>query len=178
MTLKRFHNILYFNIFRFHCFFQYWVAKPILAIMAPVARHGGVISRYRDEHENWDDDLIRDLLNNPKGGTSLFLTDRFMGGMEAASAVTFWNLVSALLQMNFYTWKYGMWILAAAAVVTILVSPTPEYLNDFREFRSWSVRESRKFAVITLLVVICIFLAFVSSLAWYISIAISNKPLS
>ena len=178
MTLKRFHNILYFNIFRFHCFCQYWIAKPILRILALVGPRDGIVSRYRDKRENWDDDLIRDLLNNPKGGTSLFLTDRFMGGMEAASAVTFWNLVSALLQLDFYTWRYGVIILVVAYAVTILVSPTPEYLNDFREFRSWSVRESRKFAVITLLVVICIFLAFVSSLAWYISIAISNKSLS
>jgi len=146
--------------------------------MAPVARHGGVISRYRDEHENWDDDLIRDLLNNPKGGTSLFLTDRFMGGLEAALVFTFWNLVSALLQLDFYTWRYGVIILVVAYAVTILVSPTPEYLNDFRKFRSWSVRESRRSVVITILVVICITLAFVSSFAWYMSIAISNKPLS
>ncbi len=176
MTLKKFHNILYFNIFRFHCFCQYWVAKPIVAFLALVGRRDGIISKYRHERENWDDDLIRDLLNNPNGGISLFLTDRFMGMMEAAFVATFWNLVSALLQLDFYTWKYGMYSLMVIAVVMIFVSPSPEYLNDFRKFRSWSDAENRKFAIITLLVIAGIFLAFVGSLALYIPTAINNKP--
>lgn len=174
MTLKKFHNILYFNIFRFHCFCQYWVAKPILGILAPVARQGGVISRYRNRSENWEDDLIGDVLNNPKGGISLFLTDRFMGMIEAAFAFTFWNLASAIFQLDFLTWKYGAYFLMFVAVVSIFISPPYEYLDNFRKFRSWSMVENRKFVIITLLVVIGILLAFVGSTVFYFSVA-SNK---
>jgi len=175
MSFKKFYNILYFNIFRFHCYCQYWVAKPILAFLALVGRRDGIISRYRDESENWDDDLIRDVLNNPKGGISLFLTARFIGGMEAAVVFTFWNLVSALTQLDFYTWRYGVIFVVVVYVVTIFFFHH-EYLDDFQEFKSWSVGESRKFAIITLLVVSGICLAFVSSFVLYMSIAISNKP--
>lgn len=173
MSMKKFHNILYFNIFRFHCFCQYWVAKPIYAFLKPI-RRGGILSGYH-ENENRVDYEINDVLNNPKGGISLFLTDRFMGMMYGAFVFTFWNLACALLQLDIHTWKYGVIFLVVAGGVAIFVFHH-DYLSDFQEFRSWSISEKRKFTVITLLVISGIFLAFVGSLAWYISIAISNKP--
>jgi hypothetical protein len=175
MSLKKFYNILFFNIFRFHCFCQYWVAKPIFALLNP-SRFDGVLSRPLHEGENWHDYLIDDVLNNPKGGISLFLTGRFMGVMEAALVFTLWNLLCASLRLDFYYWKLGAYFLMLASVITILISYQPEYLNDFREFRSWSSSERRKFVLITLLVVIGICSAFVSSLAFYLSFAISLKP--
>jgi hypothetical protein len=150
------------------------VAKPILRILSLVGREG-IISRYRDERENWDDDLIRDLLNNPKGGTSLFLAAGFIGTLDAAFVFIFWNLACALLQLDFYLWKYGAIFLGVVGVAASFVFDH-EYLKDFQEFRSWSAEENRKFAIITLMVVSSILLAFVSSIVWYISIAISNKP--
>lgn len=166
MSLKKFYNIVYFNIFRFHCFCQNWVAKPV--------ERGGILSGYYD-NENRVDYEINDVLNDLKGEISLFLTDRFMGVMQVAFAMIFLNLVYALLQLDFYYWKYGLIFLGVVCVVASFAFHH-EYLSDFKEFSSWSVNENRKFAVITLLVIVFNCLAFVGSCALYLSIAISNKP--
>ena len=172
MSLKKFYNILYFNIFRIHCFCQYWVAKPIFEFLKPI-RRGGILSGYH-ENENKVDYEINDVLNNPKGGISLFLTAQFMGMMQASLVFTFWNLACALLQLDFYYWKYGAIFVGVVGVVANFAFPH-EYLSDFKTFRSWSISENRKFAIIAFLVISGICLAFVSSFALYMSIAISNK---
>jgi hypothetical protein len=157
MSFKKFYNILYFNIFRFHCFCIY-------AFLALIGLR-----------ENWDDYSIDDVFKNPKGGTSLFLAARFIGTLDAAFVFTFWNAVCAFLRLDIYTWKYGVIFLGVAAVVANFVFHH-EHLRDFKEFRSWSAGKNRKFAIITLLVISGIFLAFVGSCALYLAIAISNKP--
>jgi len=169
MSLRKFHIILYFNIFRFHCFCTSWIAKRRYTFLKLSGLVGAKGRRYKND--NGDDDLTNDL----QAGFSLFLTDRFMGMLYAFVGITLWNLVAALLQMNFYSWKYGLFFWMAVTLLSILLI-NHEYLKDFKKFRSWSVNESRNFAIITLLVVCGIFFALIGSFGWYLSIAIGNKP--
>ncbi len=167
MTLKRIHNIIYFNVFRFHCFGQFSVAIPIFFLVKRVGLDSLMSLKY--ERRDWDAYLVK-VLNDPKGGISLFLTDRFMGMLYASVALTAWNLFCGLLQLEFSSWKFGLVLIGVVGLIAIFVIDH-DYLSDFREFESWSVNEKRKFLVITLLTVGGILYALVASLFWYFSFA-------
>lgn len=128
----------------------------------------------RHENEDGGDYLINDVASSTKGGISLYLADRFMGILYASVMLIVCNLVSALLQLDIHFWKYGIYFWFIVLVLSIFAF-NDKYLDDFKEFKSWSENESRKFAIITLGTVSGIFLALISSLAWYISIAINNS---
>jgi hypothetical protein len=171
MSLKEFINVLYFNIFRFHCYLQSLTARPIYGFIKMIGldrvmtrRHGTV---------DWDEYLIDEVLNDQKGGISLFLTERFIGVMEGAILLTFWNLVCSFLRLDFYYWRYGViFITVIGVVINFVIDP---FSNDFRKFKSWSPGKARKFAIVTLLVITGIFIVCACSFAVYMSIAISNS---
>jgi hypothetical protein len=164
MTLRKFHNILYFNIFRFHCFCTGWLTKPRYSFLELNGLNG--VSDRRRENDSCDGDF--------QSWVSLGLTDRFMGTLEGSVILTLWNLIGALLRLDLHSWKYGIYFCLVVGVLSIFAF-NHEYVDDFKEFKSWSGNESRKFVIITLLTVIGILSALISSFALYASIAFNNS---
>jgi hypothetical protein len=128
----------------------------------------------RHGREDWNDYLVDGVLNNPKGGISIFITDRFIGLLYACIIFIPWNLVASLLQLEFQSWKYGMYFLMIVGVFLIFVFPH-EYLSDFKEFKLWPENERRKFDMITVLIIIVIFAAWIGSFTLYMSTAINKS---
>ncbi len=174
MNFRKLYNIIYFNIFRFHCFMFYKMAQPFYALLKLLGLDG-IMSKHH-KHENWEDYLLNEVLNDPEKGVSLFLTERIMGILQASLIITLWNLASALFSLNFDYWKYGVYFfLIAGVLVGGYFILNHDHLSDFKEFRSWSVSESRKFATLTVLVIICKLLAFFGSTVLYLTIPIGGK---
>lgn len=172
MTLKTFYNLIYFNIFKFHCFFQYWVASIIFSSVKLTGLGGLAASHHK--RDDWDKYLIEEVLNSPEMGVSKFMTDRFMAVLECCLILILWNLISSLFQINFDYWKNGMILIGV--LVAIAGFFYPEYLKDFKKFEAWAPIQKRKYEIVTFLTVTGIFTVFVLSFILNLSVAIGNKP--
>lgn len=161
MTIRKLHNIIYFNVYQFYCFCFFWLGKPRYSFLKLNGLDGA-----KDKPQQDDDD---DSVNSVRGRLAISLTDRFMGALYFCIVLIPWNLVTSLLQLEPQTWKYGLYFLIAVGVVAIFAF-NHEYKSDFKKFRSWSKNERRKYAVITLLIISGIFTALIGSFVLHLSL--------
>lgn len=162
-------NLFYYNIFKFECFTQYLIAYPIYAVIRITGL--GRLAAKRIEKENWDEYLIS-VLNDPKGGISLYIAGLQVGILSMLLLLTLLNVVCALLQIkDDVFWYYGMIVAAILAVaISSYIAPSDhkKYLNDFKRFELMSKAKKRKSALLTFLIVIGICSIFIGNFIFYL----------
>jgi hypothetical protein len=168
MTLRRRINLFYYNIFRFERYTQYLVCYPLYG-GAKLMGLGRLIST-RSGIEKWDEYLL-DILNDAEGGISLHVTGIHVCLLVLLVLLTFLNVICGLFELGLQTfWFYGM---VTAAIFSVAISfyaaPTDKekYLKDFRRFESQSKSEKRKYAFVTFVIIIGIWILFVLSSIYY-----------
>ena len=165
---RRTLNIVYYNIFRFECFTQDLVGLPISA----AAEFLGLTKLYTERtSKDWEEE-IQKVLNDPKGGVSLYISGILATTLVGLMLLTLLNFVCAGLKLHLDPyWMYGG---MAAVVLSVAISwhlfstDRKKYLDDFRSFALWPKARKRKSALITVAIVLTVWLAFIGSFAYYL----------
>lgn len=152
MNIRTYYNALLFNLFRFQCFFQYWITWPMFVVSSAIGFQKILIQRHKTK--DWRR-YINDNLNNPRHGISLHFARGNMALLEGAVLVTVINFIAVGLTFDIAVWNY---LLISSFLVSILVTFLflPDHEDDFRDFASWSTYERRKYAGLTILLVLII----------------------
>jgi len=167
--LQKKTNLLYYNIFRFHRYTQYLVSS-VMNDFFKMLGLGNVLER-RSKMKNWDEYIIQ-VLNDPKGGVSLYFAGGHVTILVCLSLLTSLNVFCGLFRLPFDTvWFYGMFLAVILGVaISSYVAPIDRknYLKDFRTFESWPKARKRTSGLITLLVILMIWSAFIGSSIYYL----------
>ncbi len=162
-------NLFYYNIFRFERYTQYLVCSPLYG-GAKLTRLGNLMEE-RSGKENWNEYLLS-VLNDSKGGISLHFAGMHIALLVMLVLLTLLNVFCGLLRLSIHTfWFYGM---IGACILTAIISynaapvDRKKYLKDFKKFESRPKSQKRQSAFITFLIIIGIWVAFITSFLYYL----------
>ncbi len=167
-------NLFYYNIFRFERYTQYLVSHPMHVFVKFVGL-GSTMAK-RSGREDWDD-YILSVLNDPKGGMSLHFAGLQVSLLVFLLLFTPWNIFCGLVQIGIVPWSYGLVVPGILALIlSEYAAPgdARKYLKDFKRFETMPKAWKCKSALLTLLVVIGTWTAFLASFVFYIKSLIQS----